>query len=108
MGASAVIQRPGQSAFDLNALNMALPPMPSAILPVPTVPNRDKEAQLSRRVKELEEEVRAVRIENEKQVRSALDRSLPPLSCSATAATTHAIVFEPSESNDQQIPREVG
>ncbi|EIM90410.1 uncharacterized protein STEHIDRAFT_145494 [Stereum hirsutum FP-91666 SS1] len=67
MGASAVIQRPGQSAFDLNALNMALPPMPSAILPVPTVPNRDKEAQLSRRVKELEEEVRAVRIENEKQ-----------------------------------------
>lgn len=108
MGASAVIQRPGQSAFDLNSLNMALPPMPSAILPVPTVPNRDKEAQLSRRVKELEEEVRAVRIENEKQVRSALDRSLPPLSCSATAATTHAIVFEPSESNDQQIPREVG
>jgi len=65
MGASLVGQRPGQSTFDLNSLNLNLLPTPSPL--VPPNPGRDRETQLMRRVKELEEEVRTVRVENEKQ-----------------------------------------
>ncbi len=68
MGASLhAAQRPGQSTFDLASLNLNLVPPPPPVVPINT--NRDREAQLSRRVKELEEELRTMRVENEKQVR---------------------------------------
>ncbi|KAI9508483.1 hypothetical protein F5148DRAFT_1299275 [Russula earlei] len=64
MGASMhATQRTNQSTFDLTNLNLVPAPPPV----VPMSANRDREAQLSRRVKELEEELRAVRVENEKQ-----------------------------------------
>ena len=67
MGASLhAAQRPGQSTFDLGSLNLNLVPPPPPVVPINT--NRDREAQLSRRVKELEEELRTMRVENEKQV----------------------------------------
>jgi DNA repair exonuclease SbcCD ATPase subunit len=66
MGASLhSAQRTGQSTFDLSSLNLVPPPPP--VVPIPISTNRDKEAQLSRRVKELEEELRTMRVENEKQ-----------------------------------------
>jgi poly-gamma-glutamate capsule biosynthesis protein CapA/YwtB (metallophosphatase superfamily) len=67
MGASMhAAQRTGQSTFDLASLNLNLVPPPPPVVPIST--NRDKEAQLSRKVKELEEELRNMRVENEKQV----------------------------------------
>lgn len=66
MGASLnAAQRTGQSTFDLANLNLNLVPPPPPVVPINT--NRDREAQLSRRVKELEEELRSMRVENEKQ-----------------------------------------
>ncbi|KAI0062238.1 hypothetical protein BV25DRAFT_1825669 [Artomyces pyxidatus] len=65
MGASLTMQRPGQSTFDLSSLNLGLHPVPTPAAPINVA--RDREAQLLRRQKELEEEVRTVRIENEKQ-----------------------------------------
>jgi hypothetical protein len=58
-----------QLGGDLAALNLApIPPVPGAILPVPTQgPARDRENQLLRRVRELEEEVRVLKVDNEKQ-----------------------------------------
>ena len=51
---------------DFPALTLNVPPPP----PSPATPGRDRnEAQLIRRVRELEEELRTVRSENEKQVR---------------------------------------
>ena len=70
MGASMHVQRTGQSTFDLPSLNLNLVPPPPPVVPVST--NRDKEAQLSRKVKDLEEEVRTLRVENEKQVSTLL------------------------------------
>jgi hypothetical protein len=65
MGASAFGQRPGQT-IDFSSLNLNAPvPSPVAALN----PGRDREAQLLRRVRELEEDVRCVKSENEKQVR---------------------------------------
>lgn len=67
MGASMhAAQRTGQSTFDLPSLNLNLVPAPPPVVPIST--NRDREVQLSRRVKDLEEEVRTLRVENEKQV----------------------------------------
>ncbi|KAI0262922.1 hypothetical protein BC834DRAFT_925082 [Gloeopeniophorella convolvens] len=66
MGASLhAAQRTGQSTFDLSNLNLNLVPAPPPVVPINT--NRDREVQLSRKVKELEEELRSVRIDNEKQ-----------------------------------------
>lgn len=65
MVSSAVVSR-GPSAVDLTALNLNVPP------PVPpAVPalSPGREAQLLRRIRELEDEVRTVRVEQEKQVR---------------------------------------
>ncbi|TFY81968.1 hypothetical protein EWM64_g2048 [Hericium alpestre] len=60
MGASLVAQnqpaRPGQSTFDLSSLNLNLMPAPSPLVPINPGPGRDREAQLVRRVRELEEE----------------------------------------------------
>jgi hypothetical protein len=66
MGASMhAAQRTGQSTFDLSSLNLNLvPPAP----PMVSVGTNPREAQLSRRIKELEEELRVMRVENEKQV----------------------------------------
>lgn len=70
MGASMVgqqQQRPGQPPMDFSALNLNVPPVPAPIPPLNPV--RDREVpQLLRRVRELEEEVRTVKADNEKQV----------------------------------------
>lgn len=47
---------------DIASLNINVPPVPAGN------PGRDREAQLLRRIRELEDENRAVRAENEKQV----------------------------------------
>ena len=76
MGASMhAAQRTGQSTFDLGSLNLNLVPAPPPVVPIST--NRDREAQLSRRVKELEEELRGMRVENEKQVCVLFDEFFP-------------------------------
>ncbi|KAH0830512.1 hypothetical protein J3R83DRAFT_1963 [Lanmaoa asiatica] len=67
MGASLVLQRPGgqQPAVDLGALNINVP---SVLGPMTALnAGRDREAQLSRRIRDLEEELRATRVENDKQ-----------------------------------------
>ncbi|EGO21518.1 hypothetical protein SERLADRAFT_473969 [Serpula lacrymans var. lacrymans S7.9] len=64
MGASVIQQRPGQ-AVDLSSLNINLPVVPSPMTALNT--GRDREAQLLRRIRELEEEVRLVRTDNDKQ-----------------------------------------
>jgi hypothetical protein len=74
MGASLhAAQRTGQSTFDLANLNLNLVPPPPPVVPIST--NRDREVQLSRRVKELEEELRSMRVENEKQVSVSVRRN---------------------------------
>lgn len=68
--------RPSQPAIDLASLNINVPPMPPPVAALnPVHPGRDRETQLVRRVRELEEEVRTLKVENEKQVRlrSSLD-----------------------------------
>jgi len=69
MGASVIgPQRPGQlpPKMDFSSLNINVPPVPAPIAPLN--PMRDREVpQLLRRVRELEEEVRNMRSENEKQ-----------------------------------------
>src|SRR6266404_3623126 len=79
MGASFhAAQRTGQSTFDLSSLNLNLVPAPPPVVPINA--NRDREAQLSRRVKELEEELRTMRVDNEKQVRIVfVSFNFPPL-----------------------------
>jgi len=69
MGASHVLQRTGALTSDLSVLNLNAPPVPP---PMPGTLNlgrdgRDREPQLLRRVRELEEETRLLRAENEKQ-----------------------------------------
>jgi hypothetical protein len=60
MGASGILQpRPGQTVLDFGALNINVP--------VPAL-NPGREAQLLRRIRELEEESRMLRVDNEKQV----------------------------------------
>ena len=66
-------QRMGQSTFDLSNLNLNLVPAAPSMVSIST---NTREAQLSRRVKELEEELRIMRVENEKQV-SALFHNGP-------------------------------
>ena len=60
MSASTMASRPG---VDLSGLNINVPQVP-----LPGV-NIGREAQYLRRIKELEEEVRTFRTENEKNVR---------------------------------------
>ncbi|KAF8520206.1 hypothetical protein BU17DRAFT_46890 [Hysterangium stoloniferum] len=54
--------RPSHPSPDLSVLS--IPPIPTF---PQTIGNRDRESQFTRRVKDLEEEVRTVRLENEKQ-----------------------------------------
>lgn len=63
-----------QIGVDLGGLNLVvpppMPPMPGAMAPgTAQGPGRDREGQLVRRVRELEEEVRVLKADNEKQVR---------------------------------------
>jgi hypothetical protein len=67
MGASTLLTRPAPAPIDFANLNLNVPSVPPPITAL--TPGRDREAQLLRRVRELEEEVRSVRLENEKQVR---------------------------------------
>jgi hypothetical protein len=61
LGASALLQqRPG--ALDFSSLNINVP-----AVPIPGM-NTGREAQYARRVKELEDELRLMRGENEKHV----------------------------------------
>lgn len=68
MGASTVLSRQSgqQPVVDLSALNINLPAVPALV----TASNvgRDRETQLLARIRELEEEVRNIRTENDKQV----------------------------------------
>lgn len=97
MGASLhAAQRTGQSTFDLANLNLNLVPAPPPVVPIST--NRDREVQLSRRVKELEEELRSMRVENEKQVSVLVRRN-----CSLVLKSVRD-----AESYDCEIPRAVG
>jgi len=68
MGASLVLQRPGgqQPAVDLGALNINLPSVPTPMAALNA--GRDREVQLLRRIRDLEEELRVTRGENDKQV----------------------------------------
>jgi len=68
MGASTVMTRQSgpQPLVDLSALNINLPAVPTPMTALNV--GRDREAQFLSRIRELEEEVRNVRAENEKQV----------------------------------------
>ena len=68
MGASLVLQRPGgqQPAVDLGALNINIPSVPAPMAALNA--GRDREAQLLRRIRDLEEDLRVARVENDKQV----------------------------------------
>ncbi|TFY58160.1 hypothetical protein EVJ58_g6586 [Rhodofomes roseus] len=60
--------RPSQPGIDLASLNINVPAVPPPVAALnPGNPGRDREAQLVRRVRELEEEVRTLKAENEKQ-----------------------------------------
>lgn len=61
LGASAMLQRPGPP-LDFSSLNINVP-----AVPIPGI-NTGREAQYARRVKELEDELRLMRVENEKNV----------------------------------------
>jgi hypothetical protein len=62
MGASAMLQQRPGPPLDLSSLNINVPPVP-----IPGI-NTGREAQYARRVKELEDELRLMRGENEKHV----------------------------------------
>jgi hypothetical protein len=67
MGASTVITRQSgqQPVVDLSALNINFPAVPAPVTALNV--GRDREAQLLSRIRELEEDVRVVRVENDKQ-----------------------------------------
>jgi len=61
MTASAMAQGPPRPIPDFGSLNVAVPPVPTP------PPGRDRESQLTKRVRELEEDVKVLRAENESQ-----------------------------------------
>jgi len=72
MGASLMAQthRPGQASFDLGALgslNLHTPPPPTPPPPPPRSATHPADVHQMRRIRELEEELRTVKVENEKQ-----------------------------------------
>lgn len=90
MGASLIVQRP--QVPDFGSLHLAVP-----AVPIPGL-NTGREAQYARRVRELEEELRAVRAENEKNVSPAL----APRQRNRKQLTF--VFADPTESHDCQIP----
>lgn len=69
LGASAVLQRP-VPPLDFSSLNINVP-----AVPIPGI-TTGREAQYARRVKELEDELRLMKVENEKNV--SPESALPP------------------------------
>ena len=59
-----------QPPADLAALTINTPAVPAAVAAL-NPPGRDREAQLLRRIRELEEDLRLSKVENEKQVRGS-------------------------------------
>ncbi len=84
MMSSTVIPRPTPTTpVDLASLNINVPvvpsPVPAAVAAVAAVnAGRERDPQLVRRVRELEDEVRNLRNENEKQVRPSIPH---PVAC---------------------------
>ncbi|KAL4074494.1 hypothetical protein V8B97DRAFT_2016576 [Scleroderma yunnanense] len=68
MGASLMIQRPGGQSLqvDRSAFNINVPAVPAPVTALNA--GRDRDAQHLRRIRELEEELRQVRLDNDKQV----------------------------------------
>lgn len=66
---SSSIMRQGQPPVDLAALTINPPPVPAAVTAL-NPQNRERETQLLRRIRELEEDLRLARVENDKQVGS--------------------------------------
>lgn len=93
---SSLAARPGQ-AVDLAALTINAPPIPSPVATLNPNSSRDRETQLLKRIRDLEEEVRAVRIENEKQVRIFI-----------AFVWTMLLTIRLTESDDCEIPRALG
>lgn len=94
MISSNVLQRPAppaaQPAVDIASLNINVPVPPAVPAPVAALnAGRDRDPQLVRRVRELEDEVRNLRAENEKQVRHET-RHLPTPSPCFGLPSTHA------------------
>ena len=107
MISSNVLQRPAppaaQPAVDIASLNINVPVPPAVPAPVAALnAGRDRDPQLVRRVRELEDEVRNLRAENEKQVcQSSLcaPTGLMMMTCPS---------FAGAESDDRPFPRAVG
>ncbi|KAH9951394.1 hypothetical protein B0H21DRAFT_685234, partial [Amylocystis lapponica] len=74
MISSAMIQRPaqGQPPVDLSSLNLNVPPVAPPVAALS--PGRDREGQLLRRVRELEDQMRELRSDNEKQQKAMIVR----------------------------------
>lgn len=66
MSSSMAIRPPVVPPVDLAALTINPPPVPAPVAALN--PSRDREAQLLRRIRELEDDLRVARVENEKQV----------------------------------------
>lgn len=66
---SSMATRPAQTPVDVPAFTIAAPPMPSPVPVLTPGSNRDRESQLLKRIRDLEDELRLVRVDNEKQVR---------------------------------------
>ncbi|TCD66453.1 hypothetical protein EIP91_001333 [Steccherinum ochraceum] len=64
---SSMAVRPGSGPVDLTTLNITAPPVPSPVPPLTPAMPRDREGQLVKKIRDLEDEIRAVRVENEKQ-----------------------------------------
>jgi hypothetical protein len=96
MGASTAggQQRPGPP-LDFSSLNINVP-----AVPIPGI-NTGREAQYARRIKELEDELRLMRVENEKNV------------CRLSVIVFHStgliiVVLLHAETYDCQVPRTLG
>ncbi len=91
MSSSVAIRPPAPSPVDLASLTITTPPVPAPVAVLN--PTRDREAQLVRRVRELEDELRVARVENEKQV------------CRKFSSPPFSLFVETSpESNDCEVP----
>ena len=73
MSSTAIPRTTATTPVDIASLNIKVPvPSPAPAHVAPVNAGRDRDPQLVRRVRELEEEVRNLRNENEKQVRPSL------------------------------------
>ncbi|KAF5391322.1 hypothetical protein D9757_002067 [Collybiopsis confluens] len=114
MGASIVGQR-GQMASDFTQLNLNVP---ASAFPIPGI-HTAREGQYMRRVKELEEELRAVRVENEKnkamiskfrerweKLKESAKRKKESRAAEAAQAVRERIVEEPEPEAEEEEEEE--